>query len=79
MVHGLSIAEVAERCRRHIGETFTYRSRYEYPHGRMVRATLKAVNERDVTIEVEFTDGFRADYCTMTGPFYENVIMNIEH
>lgn len=70
------IEEVVGIVSQHIGETFPYYSRLEYPHGYMKRATLLGVNAKQVTIKVEFTDGYRADYCTGTEHFYEHTIIN---
>ena len=80
MKHQIPLSEVRSRVRLHIGKTFPYESRNIYPHGLMQTARLLDVTDGEfhdqVEIEVTFTDGYKANYCTALRPFFEKTILN---
>ena len=69
--------KLCELLRKHVGRVFKVKKSLDYPHGRIKSKKLLSVTDgvrncvcAGVEFEATFTDGFRANYCTLAQGFY---------
>lgn len=78
--------ECADVLKKVIGKTFPVIFSFEYPHGRIKKEKLLSVNPAkhagwsgNVEYEAEFSDGFKANYCSSIGGFCQEHWFFIKH